>query len=1054
MLLSFLKEFGSRWPCGDPSLRRSVTIDPQDSFARPRECRFLAICSVQIALLVLAMRERTHRLALHAVVFLMLASFGNASGAEETTSARPNIVVMVADDWSWPHAGVLGDPVIETPNFDRIANEGVLAPNTFVSTPSCTPSRLSILTGQHHWRLREGDSLGGSLREEFPVYTELLRNAGYRIGRFGKGVWPSEHSFRERDSFGERYRSFDEFLAKTDGDRPFCYWHGGQDPHRPYELNVGQNQGMDLSRVKVPACLPDDPVVRGDVADYLWEVQRFDRQVGDVLAKLEEIGELENTLVVVTSDNGMPFPRCKATLYDSGTRVPLAIRWGNRLPPRVVKDYVSLCDLAPTFLEVADVDTPLDMTGTSLVPLLLDEENRTVRTVAFSGNEKHVYLYPSRSIRTPEYLYIRNWDVSSWPSVEAGDGRATYDFAKEPWPTEKGAFSFNIDPSPTKQLLRLNRDQRPLSHYARLAFDRPGKEELYDLSKDPDQLNNVADDKEYREAMLRLRRRLDAELIRSDDPRMRVPGYRNQSVEGWPVRVSERLIKEQPERTSLALKLLEKQLKEIAKLLPAEPLNAVMTVPIWLSPEYEGVRPTAEYHPGAGWLARVGRRPELVHCVELTNIRIFEREYQRMPMMILHELAHAYHHQVLSFEHPDVVACYEQARRNGSYDAVLRGNGKIEKAYGMNDAKEYFAETSEAFFGKNDFFPFDSDELEKHDPRMFAVLTRLWEMQREADRPVDTSRNNSDADAGETDTPISGTNHPSIEESIADGSKPTSDRYAVGPPPAGMNLDPFYKKYTAATGYPIVASEEVNDFALKEAAYLIDMMLKERPDVRQAMIDSGSRMIVMGYQEYTTDIPEYAHMRPKDFWDARARGLGGSRRDAVCSCAEENVLAFPGDPYSTENILIHEFAHNIHLRGMVNLDPTFQDRLQKTYQNAMDQGLWKGKYASTNAAEYFAEGVQSWFDDNRPPDHDHNHVDTREELREYDPGLAAICKEVFGTTKLVYTKPQERLVGHLEGYDPGEAPTFVWPDRLRKAKRDILEEVKQKGDNRQQDYKN
>ena len=1009
---------------------------------------------VHNALSVPAMRERTHLFVPRAVVLLILAFFGNVSSAKEASPVRPNIVVMVADDWSWPHAGVLGDPLIQTPNFDRVANEGVLVPNAFVSTPSCTPSRLSILTGQHHWRLREGDSLGGSLREEFSVYTERLRDAGYRIGRFGKGVWPSKHTFRGRDSFGKRFRSFDEFLAETDADRPFCYWHGGQDPHRPYELNVGQKHGMDLSKVQVPACLPDDPVVRGDVADYMWEVQRFDHQVGEVLAKLEEIGELENTLVVVTSDNGMPFPRCKATLYDTGTRVPLAIRWGSRLRPRVVNDFVSLCDLAPTFLDVANLQIPLDITGQSLVPLLMDEEDRAKRTEVYGGKEQHVYLYPSRSIRTSEFLYIRNWDVESWPSGESGDGRTTYDFAEEPWPTEAGAFSFNIDPSPSKQLLRLNRETPSLSRHAQFAFDRPAEEELYDLSTDPDQLKNVADDKEYRDAKRRLRRRLDAELIRSDDPRMRVPGYRNLSVEGWPVRLSEQLEKEQPEQTSRALELLEEQLKEITTLLPEEPLNAVMTVPIWLSPEYDGVRPTAEYHPGAGWLARVGRRPELVHCVELTNVRIFEREYKRMPMMILHELAHAYHHQVLSFDHPDVVACYQQARRNGSYDAVLRGNGKIEKAYGMNDAKEYFAETSEAFFGENDFFPFNSDELENHDPRMFAVLARLWEMPSDGNELGDNQRNNVGADSGEADTPVSDSGKSTTEKSSADGSKPSSDPYPIGPPPGSLNLDPFYKKYTEATGYPIVASGDVNDFALKEAAYLIDMMLKERPDVRQAMIDSGSRMIVMGYREYTTDIPEYAHMRPKDFWDARARGLGGSRRDAVCSCAEENVLAFPGDPYSTENILIHEFAHNIHLRGMVNLDPTFQDRLQKTYQNAMDQGLWKGKYASTNAAEYFAEGVQSWFDDNRPPDHDHNHVDTRKELREYDPGLAAICKEVFGNTKLVYTKPQERLAGHLEGYDPSEAPKFVWPDRLKKAKREILEEVERKGDNRQQDYKN
>lgn len=290
-----------------------------------------------------------------------------------------------------------------------------------------------------------------------------------------------------------------------------------------------------------------------------------------------------------------------------------------------------------------------------------------------------------------------------------------------------------------------------------------------------------------------------------------------------------------------------------------------------------------------------------------------------------------------------------------------------------------------------------------------------------------------------------------LSETPVETSKP---RYQVQSPPSAMGLPDFYAKYVDASGYPIVSSSKVNDYALREAAFLVDMMLSERPDVRQAMVDSGSRMIVMAHNEFTTDIPEYSHMTPKDFWDARARGLGGSRHEAVCSCAEENVLAFDGDPYSTENILIHEFAHNIHLRGMVNLDPTFDDRLKTTYERAMAQGLWKGKYASTNPAEYFAEGVQSWFDNNRQPDHDHNHVDTREELRQYDPGLAAICEEVFGKTELAYTKPFTRLTGHLAGYDPSESPKFQWPQRLQETKKKIIEDIKEKGDNRQQEYKN
>ena len=270
--------------------------------------------------------------------------------------------------------------------------------------------------------------------------------------------------------------------------------------------------------------------------------------------------------------------------------------------------------------------------------------------------------------------------------------------------------------------------------------------------------------------------------------------------------------------------------------------------------------------------------------------------------------------------------------------------------------------------------------------------------------------------------------------------------YEVAKPPEELQLDNFYQKHVTASGYSIVSSAKVSDYALKEAAYLVDTMLKERKDILAAMTKNGSRLIVMAHNEYTTDIPEYSHMRPKNYWDVRARGLGGAgKRDPVCSCGEENLLSYPGDPYSAESIFIHEFAHNIHLLGMSTVDPTFDRRLRAAYDRAMAQGLWKTKYASTNHAEYFAEGVQSWFNNNRPPDHDHNHVDTRKELIEYDSGLADLCREVFGETKFEYTKAPTRLAAHLEGYDPKDAPRFVWPKRLLAEQRKIREAARQRG---------
>ena len=276
-------------------------------------------------------------------------------------------------------------------------------------------------------------------------------------------------------------------------------------------------------------------------------------------------------------------------------------------------------------------------------------------------------------------------------------------------------------------------------------------------------------------------------------------------------------------------------------------------------------------------------------------------------------------------------------------------------------------------------------------------------------------------------------------------------------PPDEAGVPAFYTQRVSAGGFPIVASAQVNPYALKEAAYLVDLMLAKRPDVRAAMIQSGARLSILAWNEFTCDqpewkwlaatpVPDFPGVPARDYRDARARGMGGSLTDPFCSCAEENLLAYTGDPYSQENILIHEFAHNMHLRGLSNVDPTFDARVKQAYDSAMKAGRWKGKYASVNHHEYFAEGVQSWFDDNRENDHDHNHVNTRAELLAYDPGLAALCREVFGDTELRYTKPTTRLTGHLAGYDPAKAPTFVWPERLAKLKAQIRQQAQARSD--------
>jgi hypothetical protein len=257
----------------------------------------------------------------------------------------------------------------------------------------------------------------------------------------------------------------------------------------------------------------------------------------------------------------------------------------------------------------------------------------------------------------------------------------------------------------------------------------------------------------------------------------------------------------------------------------------------------------------------------------------------------------------------------------------------------------------------------------------------------------------------------------------------------VTQPPAtvvkALDLDPFYHKHVFVGPLSVVGSEKVTDAALLEAAWLIRQMIGHRPDILQALADSRTRFAVMATSEFTTDLPEHSDLRPADYWDKRARGLGASRQRPAVSCGEENLLKSPGDPYSTENILIHEFGHSVHEMGLSRLDPQFDARLEATYDAALEQGLWTGTYAASNRSEYWAEGVQNWFDTNRQNDSEHNHVNTRAELQEYDPRLATLLEEVFGVGEWRYTPPQTRVeLPHLLTYHTATLPPFVWPTEI------------------------
>ena len=474
------------------------------------------------------------RTSLHVLMMVATATFAPAAepgGELRGAGTRPNILFVIADDWGWPDAGAYGDRSVKTPAFDRVAREGILFENAFVTSPSCTPSRGSILTGQYHWRLGAGANLWSSLPPEHPVYPLLLEDAGYAVGHARKAWGPGDVKAlgRTKDPAGEHVKNgFRGFLEARPAGRPFCFWLGSPDPHRPYEAGSGRASGIDLSKVRVPADLPDCAIVRSDLADYLFEVERFDRDVADALAALDEAGETANTIVVITGDHGMPFPRHKCNLYDSGTHVPLAIRWPAVVKPgRRVTDFVSLADLAPTFVEAAGEPVPAVMTGRSLMPLLRADGSGRIdpaRDHVLVGRERHTPAqeapstvgYPQRAIRTDDYLYVKNFEPDRWP---VGSPRGS---------TRGPAFS-DCDDGPTKHYLVDGRDDPALKRFYDLAFAKRPAEELYDLAKDPGQVVNIADDPAVADVKAALAARLDEALRASDDPRMFGRGHELES---------------------------------------------------------------------------------------------------------------------------------------------------------------------------------------------------------------------------------------------------------------------------------------------------------------------------------------------------------------------------------------------------------------------------------------------------------------------------------------------------------------------------------------------
>lgn len=458
-------------------------------------------------------------------IFALSLCFNSSKPSEKSElgrvqESRPNILFMIADDWSYPHAGIYGDPTVRTPTFDRLATQGALFENAYCAAPSCSPSRASILLSRYPHQMESAGNLWSVIPDKFPNWVTLLTEAGYHSGMSRKGWGPGDYKAGGygHNPAGKDYFDFDTFLKDKKEGEPFVYWFGAKDPHRTYETNSGVRTGMDPNSVKVPGFLPDVPCVRNDMMDYYYEVERFDRESGNIIKTLEREGLLDNTIIVMTSDNGMPFPRAKATLYDYGTRMPLAIYWKGHIEGGIqISDFMSFVDFGPTFLEAAGLETPKEFQGTSLLELFSQRaQKKSDRSHVFVERERHANVrkgdlsYPVRAIRTKDFLYLKNFEPDRWP---AGDPEAHISV---------GQYG-DVDNSISKFLI-LKMEGKPTdTDYFKLAFGKRPSEELYVLADDPYNLKNEARNTKYEGVLHELRNQLQAWMQKSNDLRATDP---------------------------------------------------------------------------------------------------------------------------------------------------------------------------------------------------------------------------------------------------------------------------------------------------------------------------------------------------------------------------------------------------------------------------------------------------------------------------------------------------------------------------------------------------
>ncbi|SKB04401.1 Arylsulfatase A [Prosthecobacter debontii] len=468
-------------------------------------------------------------------LFAFLAAAVSSTFAAE----RPNILFAIADDWG-PHAGVYGTPWVKTPGFDRVAKEGLLFNHAYTPVAKCAPSRAIVLTGRYAWQNEEAGNHMAFFPAKLKSWPEVLMDKGWHMGITGKGWGPGiakDKNGQPRQITGKPFNrrklepatpeisnndyagNFVDFLDAAPEGKPWCFWYGSTEPHRGYEFQSGVNKGgKKLSDIDhVPGYWPDVDTVRHDMLDYAYEVEHTDNHLVRMMTELEKRGMLDNTIIIVTSDHGMPFPRVKGYAYHDSNHIPLAIRWPGvvKNPGRVIEDFVNFTDIAATILDVAGITEKesgmMPLTGKSWRPIWESEKSGQVlaeRDHTLIGKERtdvgrpHDWGYPIRGIVTKESLYLKNYEPTRWP---AGNPETGY---------------LDTDGGATKSLiLEMGRKDRS-DKYWRLNFGmRPG-EEYYDLTVDADCVHNLAGESVHVEKIRSLKERMESELKEQGDPRL------------------------------------------------------------------------------------------------------------------------------------------------------------------------------------------------------------------------------------------------------------------------------------------------------------------------------------------------------------------------------------------------------------------------------------------------------------------------------------------------------------------------------------------------------